>query len=166
MTTKRSLIPKGGNDVVYTPQDLADKIVKHFAPSGTVLEPSAGAGAFVKAIKKVTGRKPFECEIAKGADFFDFHQKVDWIITNPPWSLARKFAIHSYELADNIVFLITLNHFTALKARFRDMEEAGFAIREIALVDTPPKPWPQSGFQLGAIHFQRGYKSKVGFTKL
>ena len=77
MTTKRSLIPKGGNDVVYTPQDLADKIVKHFAPSGTVLEPSAGAGAFVKAIKKVTGRKPFECEIAKGADFFDFHQKVD-----------------------------------------------------------------------------------------
>lgn len=166
MKSKRSLIPKGGNDVVYTPQDLADKIVKHFAPSGTVLEPSAGAGAFVKAIKKVTGRKPLECEIAKGVDFFDFHQKVDWIITNPPWSLARKFAIHSYELADNIVFLITLNHFTALKARFRDMEEAGFAIREIALVDTPPKPWPQSGFQLGAIHFQRGYKSKVGFTKL
>ena len=166
MPKGKALVPKGGNDIVYTPDHLAEAIVKHFSPSGTVLEPCAGGGAFSRAIKKHTGRKPFECEIEKGTDFFKFSHKVDWIVTNPPWSLARKFAQHAYEVADNVVFLITINHFTALKARFRDMEMAGFAIREIALVDTPPKPWPQSGFQLGAIHFQRGYKAKTGFTHL
>ncbi len=166
MPRGKSLVPKGGNDIVYTPQELAKQIVEHFKPSGVVLEPCSGAGAFVKAIRDFTGEKPLECEIAKGKDFFKFETRVDWVITNPPWSLARKFAQHAYELADNVVFLITINHFTALKARFRDMEKAGFAIREIALVDTPPKPWPQSGFQLGAIHFQRGYKARTEFTRL
>ena len=166
MPTGKRLVPKGGNDIVYTPQDLADRIVNHFKPSGIVLEPCAGGRAFVNALKKKRGIKALECEIAHGSDFFDFHEKVNWIVTNPPWSLARKFARHAYEIADDVIFLITINHFTALKARFRDMEEAGFAIREIALVDTPPSPWPQSGFQLGAIHFQRGYKARTGFTKL
>jgi len=99
-------------------------------------------------------------------DFFDYSEKVAWIITNPPWSKARDFARHAYEIADDIVFLITLNHFLALKARFRDMENAGFAIREIALADTPPEPWPQSGFQLGAIHFQRGWNGKLRLFRL
>ena len=166
MPRGKSLVPKGGNDVVYTPQELANRIVQHFKPSGVVLEPCAGGGAFVRAIRDFTGKKPLECEIAMGRDFFDFTMKVNWIITNPPWSLARKFARHAYTVADNVVFLITVNHFTALKARFRDMEEAGFAIREIALVGTPPLPWPQSGFQLGAIHLQRGYKARTGFTRL
>ena len=62
--------------------------------------------------------------------------------------------------------LRVLKDFTALKARFRDMQEAGFMIREIALVDTPPEPWPQSGFQLAAIHFQKGWRGKSGFTYL
>lgn len=160
-----SLVPKGGNDKVYTPQELADKIVQHFKPTGRVLEPCAGKGAFVRALKG-QGIKPLECELDRGSDFFEFKEPVDWIITNPPWSLARSFAKHAYEIANDVVFLITINHFTALKARFRDMAEAGFAIREIALVDTPPLPWPQSGFQLGAIHLQRGYKARTGFTKL
>jgi hypothetical protein len=166
MPRGKSLVPKGGNDVVYTPQDLADRIVKHFQPTGVILEPCAGKGAFVRAIKDFTGRLPLECEITKGKDFFHFSSKVDWIITNPPWSQARKFAQHAYTLANDVVFLITVNHFTALRARFIDMERAGFAIREIALVDTPPLPWPQSGFQLGAIHLQHGYRARTGFTRL
>ena|SRR5271157_4213427 len=163
----QSLIPKGGNDKVYTPDDLALKIVRHFKSQikGRVLEPCVGGGAFVRALQK-EGIKPIELELDRGLDFFEWNGKVDWVITNPPWSKARAFAIHAYAVSHDVVFLITLNHFTALKARFRDMKEAGFMIREAALVDTPPVPWPQSGFQLAAIHFQKGWKGKLGFTNL
>lgn len=165
--SKRSLVPKNGNDRVMTPDDLAHKIVKHFKEQikGRVLEPCAGGGAFVRALQR-EGLKPIELELDRGLDFFDYVGKVDWVITNPPWSKARDFARHAYEISHDVVFLITLNHFTALKARFRDMREAGFMIREIALIDTPADPWPQSGFQLGAIHFQKGWKGKMGFTVL
>jgi tRNA1(Val) A37 N6-methylase TrmN6 len=163
----QSLIPHGGNDKVYTPDDLALKIVKHFKKQikGRVLEPCAGHGAFVRALQK-EGFKPVELELDRGLDFFEHHGKVDWIITNPPWSKARDFARHAYTISHDVVFLITANHFTALKARFRDMREAGFAMREIVLVDTPPAPWPQSGFQLTAIHFQKGWKGKTRFICL
>lgn len=164
--TSRSLIPKNGNDKVLTPDDLALKIVKHFKSkiSGKVLEPCAGDGSFVRALKQ-EGYNPIELEIDRGLDFFDYNKTVNWIITNPPWSKAREFALHSYQLSQDIVFLITLNHFIALKARFQDMYEAGFGICEILLVDTPPS-FPQSGFQLGAIHFQKGWKGKLEFTSL
>lgn len=46
----RAAIPThGGNDVVYTPDPLARAIVEHFKPRGTILEPFAGGGAFVRA---------------------------------------------------------------------------------------------------------------------
>jgi hypothetical protein len=163
----KKLVPRGGNDRVYTPDDLAFRIVKHFRKQikGRVLEPCAGQGAFVRALNLI-GIKPIELEIDRGLDFFEYFGQVDWIVTNPPWSKARDFARHAYQLSHDVVFLITTNHFTALKARFRDMREFGFMIREIALVDTPPEPWPQSGFQLAAIHFQKGWKGKSGFTQL
>jgi hypothetical protein len=57
-------------------------------------------------------------------------------------------------ISTNIVFLITVNHIFT-KARLRDIEEAGFCVKEILLIDTP-KNFPQSGFQLGAIYLAKG----------
>ena len=37
------------------------------------------------------------------------------------------------------------------------MRNAGFGVKEFYCVDTPKKPWPQLGFQLAAVHTQRGY---------
>jgi hypothetical protein len=160
------LVPQNGNDQVMTPDDLASKIVNHFKEqiAGRMLEPCAGKGAFVRALQKA-GHNPIELEIDNGLDFFNFVDNVDWIITNPPWSKVREFARHAYELTHDIVLLIPLVHFM-LKARIADMRAAGFMIREIVLVDTPPLPWPQSGFQLGAIHFQKGWKGDTRFTHL
>jgi hypothetical protein len=48
------------------------------------------------------------------------------------------------------------------------MEEAGWGIKEVPRlrrVDTPPDPWPQSGFVVAAVHLQRGWESDV-FTWL
>ena len=44
------------------------------------------------------------------------------------------------EIADNIVYLTTINHYTT-KRRIREMRNAGFGVKEFYCVDTPKKPW-------------------------
>ena len=143
------------DDVVMTPEPLCKEIVEHFKPTEKILEPCKGTGNFLKYMKADW------CEINEGKDFFDYDKKVDWIITNPPWSQIRPFLKHSMKVADNIVFLVTVNHLWT-KARIRDLKESGFWVKEILLLDIP-KEFPQSGFQLGAILITRGDK---GDTKI
>lgn len=138
------------NDVVMTPSVLAEMIVLHFKPEGKILEPCMGDGVFFNLLEGAEW-----CEISKGKDFFDYEGRVDWIVTNPPWSIFRPFLIKSLEVADNIVFLIPLVHFFG-KARLREIKKAGFGFKEMIFVDTP-KSFPQMGFQLGVVHLKRGF---------
>ncbi|HRI83475.1 MAG TPA: hypothetical protein PLF88_13610 [Opitutaceae bacterium] len=143
------------NDEVQTPAVLARMLVRHFRPRGRVLEPCCGEGRILHCLP----RGACWCEIRRGRDFFAWTEPVDWIITNPPWSQIRPFLQHAMKLADHVVFLLTINHVWT-KARLRDIREAGFGIREILLVDMPPE-FPQSGFQLGAVHLQRGWRGRI-----
>jgi hypothetical protein len=141
------LIPKNkGNDLFFTPPELAKQIISHYNPKGICLEPCFGEGAFYNAMPEPKDW----CEITKGRDFFEYDKKVDWIITNPPFSLFRAFLNKSMDVADNIIFLTTINHFW-LKARIRDIIQKGFTIKEIWCLDTP-KTFPQSGFQVGCVY--------------
>ena len=115
------------DDVVYTPRSLAKRIIDHFDPQGFVLDPCKGDSAFYDQIAVPT--KDW-CENILGRDFFTYLGKVDWVVSNPPYSLFRRFLIHSMEIADNIVFLITVNHCWT-RARVRDLREGGFGIKEI-----------------------------------
>lgn len=147
----RLLSPKKNqpnHDLIFTPSDLAYNIIQHYKPSGKILDPAYGTGSFYNYFP--TNDK-YWCEIEQGLDFFDFNTKVDWIITNPPWSKIRQFILHGMKLSDNIVYLATINHFTT-KARLRDLKDDGFAIKEIYGVGTPKNNWPSSGFQLAAVH--------------
>jgi DNA modification methylase len=150
-------------DLVDTPDQLAEGIVGHFLPQigGSVLEPCEGGGAFTRAFTAHGLADITALEITRGSDFLRFDGKFSWIITNPPWSLAKQFLQHAYEVAENIVFLITLHHIFDLRSRIADMEQAGFGIKEVLLCETPGVPWPQSGFQLGAVHLQRGYRGTI-----
>jgi hypothetical protein len=73
--------------------------------------------------------------------------------------------VHSMKVADNIVFLATINHFTT-RARLRDIREMGFGIVEFCLFDNPPANtgWPSSGFQLVAGWLARGYTGPTHWT--
>lgn len=144
-------------DLVMTPNWLAADIVSHFKPEGVILDPCKGEGAFFDNVKS---KQKLWCEISKGVDFFDFTGKVDWVITNPPWSKIRQFLVHSMLISDNVVFLTTINHYTT-KRRISDMISSGFGLKEIYCVPTPKKPWPQLGFQLAAIHTKRNHKGKT-----
>lgn len=147
------------NDVVMTPLPLAKAIVDHFQPSGKILEPCRGQGHFTRYMPDCDW-----CEITEGRDFMDWSEPVDWIVTNPPWSKIRSFLQHSMEVASEIVFLMTVNHVWT-KARIRDIYSRGFAIKEILLVDMP-KEFPQSGFQLGAIHISSGWDGPCKISRL
>ena len=171
----RKLIPTNTKreDCVQTPANLALDIMNHFKPTGTILEPCKGEGNFLEAYENYNlisqmqggnGIKWAWCEILENKDFFDFKDKSNWIITNPPYSKLRKFLQHSMEVSDNIVFLTTINHLW-LKARLRDIETAGFGIKEIIVFDTP-KTFPQAGFQIGCFYLQKGYVGDIKYGKL
>jgi len=149
----KQLIPKGGNDCVQTPLEDCKKLVNYFKPHGRVLEPCKGDGNFLQAFKEFGLIDTYWCEIKEDLDFFDCDDKFDWIITNPPFSKFRKFLQHSMKLADNVVFLATVNHIW-LKARMRDIKEHGFEIKEIVPIETP-NTFPQSGFQVGWIYLKK-----------
>ena len=150
------------NDIVYTPRDLASAFVRHFNPHGLGLDPARGGGAFYDAF---SGEKDW-CEIADGRDFLSYVRKVDYVMTNPPWSLMRKFLNHAYEIADEVYFLVTLGPcFT--RARIADMEQAGFGLRELCMCATPKDGvWPTSGLQLGMAWWSRGWNGGISLTKL
>lgn len=154
-----------------TPELLASQIVSHFSPTGRVLEPCRGDGAFSDAFCLQPEVTEIDwCEISQGRDFLnhDFNEKhFDWVITNPPFSQFRAFLKRSMQISDNIVFLSLVNAWF-MKARLRDINESGFGFKEIAFAKTPSKEtgWPQFGMQLGATHIRRGYFGSVAFSSL
>ncbi|MFD0859256.1 helix-turn-helix transcriptional regulator [Roseovarius aquimarinus] len=152
------LVPKPNHaeaDLVFTPRNLAVHIVKAFADEigGAVLEPARGDRAFYDALPAHVTKH--WCEISEGRDFFDFTTPVDWIITNPPWSRFRDFLEHSLRVADNVLFLAPVNHF-GTKRRVSLVRDAGFGLKRTLFVPSPTA-WPSSGFQLAAVHLQRGW---------
>ena len=148
------------DDVVMTPIELAEKLVKHFKPKGRGLEPCCGSGNILRFLENADW-----CEISRGKDFFDYQEKVDYIFTNPPWSKIRPFLQHSMSLANDIYFLFTINHLWT-KARLRDIYEQGFGVVEICIFDTPIN-FPQSGFQVGMVHIRKNCKNNtIKFTRL
>ena len=106
-------------DLVMTPESLAIDIIKHYKPTGKILDPSRGDGAFYNNFD--TDNKDW-CELSEGKDFFDYNETVDWIITNPPWSLMREFLDHAMKIANDIVYLTSINHYTT-KRRISDMRK-------------------------------------------
>jgi hypothetical protein len=156
-----NLVPQNKKrDVFYTPVDLCEKIVGHFKPTGKILEQCKGTGNFLKVLPDNT----HWCEIAEGRDFFKYEGKVDWIITNPPFSQFRKFLNKAMEVSENTVFLTTINHLFT-KARVRDVRDKNFGLKEILLCDTP-KTFPQSGFQVGCVYLKKNYTGDIKFSVL
>lgn len=63
------------NDLFYTPDFLAKKVVNHFNPSGKILEPCFGKGAFYNSYPNDCEKE--WCEIEMGVDFMNYNKKVD-----------------------------------------------------------------------------------------
>jgi len=102
------------NDDYQTPPRAIDALLHHVRPFGRVLEPCRGSGNIYRALENCRPRVTLLdwCELAEGRDFFDLEAPprfYDWIVTNPPFSLAQEFIDRSLLLATNVVMLLRLN---------------------------------------------------------
>jgi hypothetical protein len=104
------------------------------------------------------------CEIDRGRDFFEWTERVDWIITNPPWSQFRRFLEHALEISEHVCFLATVNHWWT-KRRVAAVRRARFGYRHLLLVDQPAE-FNDTGFQLGAMHIEKGYAGPLSVQYL
>lgn len=145
-----------------TPIWLAEQLACRLQPSGHILEPCAGAGAFVRALQNY-GQVDW-CEIDAGRDFFAWRDRVDWIVTNPPWSEFRRFLAHSLRLADHVAFIATLNHWFT-RRRWHMISHAGFGFERLIAFECPPEFRP-TGFQLGMVVLSRHYDGPLSIEAL
>jgi len=83
-----------------------------------VLEPCIGDGAISNVLLGKYVDHVEWAEITKGRDFltYDFGRRFDFVVTNPPFSLAQEFIEKSLTLANCVVMLLRLN-FLASKSR-------------------------------------------------
>lgn len=162
----RPLRPRGGNDCVATPDDIALDAAVHTLASGTLCEPCAGTGPFLRAWRIL--EKPCDWfESRLGRDFLlelsddDFW---DYIVTNPPYSELRRFLSRCMARAQNVVFLVLAGSLSS-RARQRDIREAGFGVVERCEVPIPAE-WPQFGMSLELVWLRRGWSDCTRTTHL
>ena len=147
------------NDVVFTPTKFTKKICSMFPISGDVLEPCRGEGAFMKYLPKNSEW----CEITEGKDFFDYNKKVDWIVTNPPYSVFDHFLDHSFELADNVVLLIPVAKVLKSMGTIRKVFDFGFVSCHFFPSADAGFPF---GFPCGVFYFKKNYDGETTFKEL
>lgn len=140
------------DDIILTPRDVARDIIDFFAPSGRVLDPCRGDGAFADQMPGCEW-----CEIRDGKDFFAWHKPVDWIVSNPPYSIFSEFMRHSMKIADNIVYLIPINKVFNSDKMLREVWKWG-GVETIYVVSSGGQLGFPIGFAIGAVHFRRRYR--------
>ena len=139
------------NDVVFTPDWLAETICKMFDIKGIVLEPCKGEGSFLKHLPENTEW----CEIVDGRNYYDYNKKVDWIVTNPPYSDFNRFLDHSFELAENIVLLVPIAKMFKSMGTIKKILTYGNIV-SIHLLPAS-KAGFSFGFPCGIFYIKRGY---------
>lgn len=139
-------------DRVFTPDWAAADMVRFFAPSGRILEPCSGDGALLKHLPPGTDW----CEIDRGRNFFDWHEAVDWIISNPPYSKLRPFLKHAFEIANNVAFLVPARNVFSGYGTVREAKNFG-RMKNIRWYGTGGLLGFPMGNAVAVIHWERGY---------
>lgn len=147
------------NDKIYTPEFIVKKIMKELPikSSDTLLDAFAGDMVFYNNYPEDNIK--FWCEIDKGKDFYEFNKKVDWIITNPPYSDYENLIKHSFDIADNIVYLIPLGKIVSSWGRILDLENYG-GVKKLWIFPAGKANFP-FGFPACYVWMQRGYKGNI-----
>lgn len=146
------------NDIWMTPDNIAADMVNHFGATGRCLEPCKGDGAFVRAMPGCDW-----CEVREGRDFFAWSKPVDWIVSNPPYSIFPKFHSHALSLAENVVWLIPLHKVFGSWPRLTELKEWGW-VKEVRIYGQSRSFGLDVGFVCGAVHFQRGWTGDTAWS--
>lgn len=140
-------------DTAYTNIETAKWIIDYFKPSGSILEPAAGRDAFYS---QFNNEIKYRCEIADGIDFFDCKTKVDWIITNPPYSIYDLFINHCFELADNVALFVPIAK--AFKSnKIQELVSRYGGLKEIIYMGGGSRHGFNFGFPVGCLYYKKNY---------
>jgi hypothetical protein len=124
------------NDKFYTPISLVkihlDKF-KQIPDDSIIFEPFYGNGAYFNEMKnRYSNCKLIYNEIDIGLDFFEFEGKVDYIISNPPYSIIDRVLVKSVSLKPKIIsYLIGFGNITSKRIEF--MNHNGYFITDFHL---------------------------------
>ena len=146
-------------DVVYTPEWVARDMIGYFQPEGVVLDPCRGKGVFHDLLPSDS---PW-CEITDGRDFFEWTEPVDWVISNPPYSLTRPWFRHSYTIAEHLVYLVPLRNVFSGYGFLKEINDFG-GIAGIRVYGTGGSLGFPMGNAVGAMHVHRGYSGPMDYS--
>ncbi len=127
-----------GNDLYETPEVATLALMAAEPLPPTILEPACGRGAISKVLRRA-GHMVLENDLylfdyhspgpglCRSQDFLNFKpawaDKIDAIVTNPPYRLAQQFVRHALTLCPRLYMLLRLtfyesgNEKTSAKAR-------------------------------------------------
>lgn len=140
-------------DIVYTPESVSKQIIEYLKPEGLCLDPCKGDGAFYKFLPEGSDY----CEIREGKDFFQYERKVSWVIGNPPYSIFLEFMEKSFEIADNVSFLVPTNKVFQRQIIMDRINKWG-GVRSAIIYGSGTLIGFPFGFSVGNFHFQKDYK--------
>tara|TARA_B100001094_G_C17733799_1_gene577890 strand:- start:36 stop:551 length:516 start_codon:yes stop_codon:yes gene_type:complete len=149
-------------DAIMTPNETSLRIINHFEKQikGICLDPCKGEGSFYDNLPEPKRW----AEINLGVDFFNWEEKVNWIITNPPYSIYDLFLTKCFEISENVVLLIPLQKLWKSKVNEKMVFEYG-GIKEILFLGTGNKHGFPVGFPVGAVHFKKNYKGDIKYSR-
>ena len=109
------------SDLYPTPPEATVALLRflNLPKNTTIWEPAAGEGDMVKAIRACGYGSSFGTDVSEGFDFLspDIFKRIltgfDWIITNPPFSLAEAFIRRAAELGKPFAFLLKSQYWNA-----------------------------------------------------
>ena len=141
------------SDDVQTPIKIAKSIVEHYRPKGSILEPCMGNGNIYNLLPE---QKDW-CEIKDGRDFFNWNKCVDWIITNPPYSIYDLFLEHCFKIANNVVLLVPIaKAFKSMKVK--RLVDAYGGLKEIWVIGNGNSCGFAFGFPVGCLYYKKNYR--------
>lgn len=144
-------------DKIYTPENIALLAINQFKLYGKVLDPFRGKGAFYNNLPNNIEKD--WCEIDENRNFYDYNKKVDWIISNPPYSDYTNIINHSYKIADNIVYLMPLSKIFSSLGRIKDLNNYG-GIVSLYIISASRCKFP-FGFPACIVYFKRNYHGPI-----
>ena len=102
------------SDFYQTPYSLTQKLLnrEYFDKNKIILEPCCGKGAILKVLNENGYNcKGYDINDDNHIDFLEQKNKVSYIITNPPFRLAKEFILHMKEVVEEkFALLLPLNY--------------------------------------------------------
>lgn len=115
-STNRNGAKRLDHDFYSTPLEAFDPIIPYLPRTAKFWEPACGDRRLIVRLKEF-GRDADGSDLSDGADFLQDDRLREFIITNPPFSLAQEFVTHSLEVADETMLLLRLNFLGSQKRK-------------------------------------------------